>query len=481
MRYALYLTLLTAVLPFVFARPFFGLCVYFVVSFLQPKLLCWHPELQDSLIVGAPLVVGAALFGVFRRAEYARTDPATGRVTGLHAALVRNGLVEPSWLVALMIVLLAYIGVTRLAGEFPLSKTNEEFSRLCKIVLVTALMTGLTPDRRRMLILYAVVALATAFWAIKGGMWVFVRGPHQVYGMDYDNNHFALRSVMALPMMFCLALALPRRRRRWRIALYVACGLTCLAIIGSGSRSGFLALAFVLLGLAWHSGHRIKAMSAVALFAVVAAALSWQDIRTRYDSIVNYSKDKSASSRFEIWAVAWEILDRNPVIGVGFNNFERAFEQIRPRSRAAHNIWLQNLVELGLLGHPLWLGLIAGTAISLARSARRARLGPPELRQGAPLARGLLLGLGAFWIHGMFHNDEYLDLMFTFVGFAVVLRVVQQRERAALALRAAAGVADESGASDATSGKSRTRAAPGPIGVPAFGGMGRMLVAGRSA
>ena len=59
MRFIIYASVLFAVLPLVFYRPFIGLCVYYIVSILQPKVLCWRDEFQDALLVGVPLVIGA--------------------------------------------------------------------------------------------------------------------------------------------------------------------------------------------------------------------------------------------------------------------------------------------------------------------------------------------------------------------------------------------------------------------------------------
>src|SRR4051812_22312662 len=98
MRYALYLTFLYGSLPFVFVRPFYGLCVYFIVSFMEPKVLCWQPALQDSMIVGVPLVLGILLFGIKRiRIEPVR-EALTGRITDLRETVVRNRLIEPAGL-----------------------------------------------------------------------------------------------------------------------------------------------------------------------------------------------------------------------------------------------------------------------------------------------------------------------------------------------------------------------------------------------
>ena len=100
----------------------------------------------------------------------------------------------------------------------------------------------------------------------------------------------------------------------------------------------------------------------------------------------------------------------------------------RGGQKAAHNIFLQNAAELGLLGHPLWLAIIFGTMFSLYRFMRRARQFPAEMRWAYYWSRGLLLGMAAFCIHGMFHNEEYLELMFVIVGMNVCLQTATRRE-----------------------------------------------------
>lgn len=425
MRFVIYITMLIGSLPLAFRFPFFGLCVYLTVSFAEPKKLCWRPDTQDSLMIGACFVAGALLFGTRRRDVIAETDDDTGALKSIRQVLRRSALVEPSLLLVPPLLLIAYIGLSRLLGEAGTQRAADEYNRLCKTTLVTLLMTGLVPDLRRTRIVYGVIALAAGFWAIRGGLKVLMIGPHQVYGADYDNNLFALKSVMALPLLYYLGVT--AARPRWRWLLYACTALVVLAVLGSKSRSGFLALVSVLACLAWTSGRRLRAMAGVTVVAAVAVALSWSDISARFDSIRNYRTDKSAQGRLRIWPLAWAMLAEKPVTGVGFNQFENAVKKAGGNTLAAHNIWIQNLVELGMVGHPLWLATVVGPMIGLSTLMWRARRGPPALRSYYFLARGLLLSYVGFWIHGMFHNEEYLDLMYACLGLTVSLRVVYAR------------------------------------------------------
>lgn len=427
MRFALYLTLLICLLPLVFSRPFFGLCVYYVVSFMQPKVLCWRPDLQDSLLVGVPLVAGAILFGV-RQPRWAPAAPSGGGALsqGLREQWLRGGLFEPSWQALLLLLLVGYIGLTGAVSTLHAPDAGEMYGRLCKVVLVTVLMTGLAASADRFHALCIVVAVATGFWAIKAGAWTLLLGPHRTHGEDYDNNLFALKSVMVLPLLYQLGMADTNRRRRYLFMGLAA--LTALGIIGSRSRSGFVALAFVLICMMWSGRHRIRAALGVCLLGFVALIVSGNEIRTRLTSIEDYQSDRSAGKRFVIWQAAWDVFAAHPLTGVGFARFEAAHQKENQRSWAAHNIWLQNLAELGLIGHPLWLALVLGTILELYLLMRRTARAPPELRRLHHAASGLLMGMCAFWIHGMFHNEEYLELMFTFIGMTVCLRVVVRHE-----------------------------------------------------
>lgn len=426
MRFTLYVMMLLAILPLVMLRPFFGLCVYYVVSLLQPKLLCWHPDFQDAMLVGVPLIVGAVLIGIRRKQFSPRKEVLSGKVVGLTERVVQSSLVEPSWLLLTCALLFVYISVTRLLVPHSLSYTSYQYRGLFKILVVMALITGMASDYRRLRVLYIVVALSVGFWAIKGGLKVITLGPHQVYGKTYDNNLFALTSAMVLPMVFYYGMSL--RRAKWRNLLMICSVLICLGIIGSRSRAGFVAFGFVLAGMAWSSRYRVRAVMAVFLVVIVAFAAAGDEIVDRIDSILAYQSDRSARSRFWTWEVARELVARNPVIGVGFANFEVAKGTLDGGQKAAHNIYLQNLAELGFLGHPLWLLVVIGSLVSSFRFMRWSRRLPPDMRWAYYWSRGICLGISAFCIHGLFHNEEYLELMFVIIGLHVALQTATRRE-----------------------------------------------------
>jgi tetratricopeptide (TPR) repeat protein len=77
--------------------------------------------------------------------------------------------------------------------------------------------------------------------------------------------------------------------------------------------------------------------------------------------------------RADYWGVALDAFGEHPVAGVGAGGFERVYTQNKAHakhSRYAHNIWLAELTEAGLIGLGLLLAALAGLWVGLAR--RRA-------------------------------------------------------------------------------------------------------------
>lgn len=458
MRFAIYVGILIAIIPLVFTRPFFGLCAYLVVSILQPKYLCWQPDFQDAFLIGLPLVIGAVAIGV-KRQNVRPVRDGQGQLVSLKTMQERAPLFEMAWPLLVLGLLIAYIGATRPLSGYPLAETSTAYRSLCKVLIVTAILTGMCAETRRFRVLYGVVALSAAFWAIKGGLKVALLGPHQVYGKTYDNNLFALTSVMALPMLFYFGQSLARLRWRWLFA--VASGLTCLAILGSGSRAGFLALAAVLWCMAWSSKYRFRAIAAVCLFVGVVYLAAGAEVRDRIASIVNFREDKSASSRFVTWTAARDMLASRPILGVGFGNFETARKAAGGSGKAAHNIFLEAAAELGLAGLSLWLLLILGSMFSIWRFMRWSRRLPPDMQWAYLWSRGLLLGMLAYCVHGFFHNEEFLELMLTIIGMNVALQAAVHRSLSERRLRREVGFLAV-GAKVASPARERENEAEGP-------------------
>lgn len=125
-----------------------------------------------------------------------------------------------------------------------------------------------------------------------------------------------------------------------------------LAIGLSGSRAAFLAFIPLLLRWWWLLGRRWQL---VGLLALVATGVFLALQSTRVDTLLDSSYDTNLA-RPQIWLIAWRAFLEHPIGGLGLGEFSSYFAQRRsldaaePAAGHAHNLFLQLLAEMGIMG-----------------------------------------------------------------------------------------------------------------------------------
>jgi hypothetical protein len=91
----------------------------------------------------------------------------------------------------------------------------------------------------------------------------------------------------------------------------------------------------------------------------------WEAFKT--DDITGQEESRylsaSGSGRYVLWQAAWKDFASHPVLGVGTNNYEATYYQLRQRVvghvRQPHSLPLEVLAERGVIGGALFFGFIA--------------------------------------------------------------------------------------------------------------------------
>lgn len=201
----------------------------------------------------------------------------------------------------------------------------------------------------------------------------------------------------------CLALAasvlLTNLSRGYKMLAISGLGLGSVALLLTGSRGGWIALvlAVLILGFAmWrHRGLSLK-------MPLAAAALSLL-LYLPFHSLISarvFGDDKgSAESRIPLMHLAFRIVEANPVLGVGANNFTVVMNRyLSPEFRegflfAVHNKYLLVLAETGAIGLLAFLAFLLGT-VRKGWLCWRLCDDPLSL-----LALGLVAGLAGHMVH----------------------------------------------------------------------------------
>ena len=166
-----------------------------------------------------------------------------------------------------------------------------------------------------------------------------------------------------------------------RVVMVGVMALGYAALLVTFSRAGYLAAAAGVLALAL--AHR-RVPRAVALVGAAALAAA---------GVLIAAVSGAASSlgvRGQVWAAALDIAAEHP-LGIGLGRAGPAIDARVPGAEQyqhAHNLWLNWLVEAGLLG---LVAVIAVTALGVATAAGAARRGSPVGATGLAGLIGFLL------------------------------------------------------------------------------------------
>ena len=199
-----------------------------------------------------------------------------------------------------------------------------------------------------------------------------------------------------------------------KVGVGAAIAALALALAATESRGGIIGAAAALVaavGLA--RGQRAEA-AAFGVFVVIAAGAFFLASPSALERATNFNG--GGGGRTELWLVAWRMSEDRPLVGVGVANFRfeshnyvrepgnlKFVRQIVDVPLVAHNVYLQQLAETGIVGLALLLSVIAACLTAAVRAARRFdALGDGAM---ATLARASAIAMVGFLVASTFISD----------------------------------------------------------------------------
>lgn len=211
-----------------------------------------------------------------------------------------------------------------------------------------------------------------------------------------------------------------------KLAFLAAWMTVVLSIVATASRGAMVSLAAVLIcGLLLD-----KKMWQVIVPAPLAGLLAlgiYPSLVDRIKSIVTMS-DRGAG-RLDIWRVGLRVVAAHPLLGVGWGNYGRAYEQylfdtsglamFARRGMGSHNDFLGTLGELGVVGFVLFVGMVGLAfygALRCVLSYGRDHEGPMR-----NLAMSVLLGLVGLLVASVFVDLRYRKFFWVVLALSAVV------------------------------------------------------------
>jgi O-antigen ligase len=232
--------------------------------------------------------------------------------------------------------------------------------------------------------------------------------------------------MLVVPLLILTPIYL-RLERRHRLKLPLAVLLSFLLVteLATLSRSGLVGLAAGLVILAFPYRRLLVSRALLVPLAAVALGVAYV-VSRRLDFFETVLRQRlqagggSTSAHFEVYEFIPDVLETNPLLGLGLNNFSVYYEFVTGRTDwGPHSFYVALLVETGIVGTVLFAGFLVflfrrlGVARRLGRAMAAAR--DPLAARVRPLAWGLTAAL----VGTMAANAFYLTMQFYyFYAFA---------------------------------------------------------------
>jgi probable O-glycosylation ligase (exosortase A-associated) len=391
-------------LPVILMRPYIGLLVWSWIGYMNPHRLCYGFAVSFPWVQMVAIVTLASLF------------------------LSKESKRIPSSTVSVLLVMfLLWTGLTTFIAAVPDSAWAAwlEFAKVLVMVFVTL---ALVNNRERIHWLVWVIVVSLGFYGFKGGAFTLLSGGgNHVFGPPAsfiaDNNALALALCMTLPFMRYLQLHSSRKIVRMGLGLSML--LTGIAVLGTYSRGGLVALVIVAGALFLKSRGRL----AVALVIVVVGFTAyhfmpaqWTD---RMGTLHHAEQTDSGETRIQSYEFALNVALHRPLLGGGFNvyqsdNLWRSYGPEGAIPRAIHSIYFRVLGEQGFPGLVLFLMLLFASWKNCSRVRKKTR-DIPDMKWAFDLASMLQVGLVAFMTAGAFLPMTYFDLTYQLMALSAIL------------------------------------------------------------
>lgn len=382
-------------------------------------------------------VLGVAVFSYMNPHSYSwgfmRQFPAYQTLfIAVVAAFLVNGRdrqpLPKDWRIPAFFILWAYFLITTidaLVPRFAWLKLIE----VSKIYLPFIFTLWLINTRQKLYYLILTIAASIGILAVKGGIWAVGTGfSHRVYGPPgtqfYENNAFAIATLMAIPLL--ILWLRETTNRKLKLALMAAVPLAFASAISSHSRGALLTMGVLVPLLLWHSKRKYLAIPVLAIgvwFGIDYLPEHWFQ---RMETLETYQEDASAQGRLEAWRDGINYALRHPLTGAGFEGWRWVTR------RDWHSSYVEILAEHGVIAFALWFSLLFGTIISLTRILRRVR-GLERMAWAQNWAQMLRASLVAYAVGTLFLGLSYWDIFYHLVFISVLFRkfVMEELERPA--------------------------------------------------
>ena len=397
--------------------PFYALLCYLANAYFRPEDWVWGDfvrSLRLSFVIGLYVIVST--------------------VVSRHR-FVWNGRIVLLW----SFLLLAFL--SSLLSEHS-TYSWPYMIEFVKVIVMTHLIVTLTDDFAKFRLVSLTIVLGLGLEQGKQGWFYLLASPgganNNPVAFLGDNNGTAVGMLMLVPLA---GLVMQTTQNKWVKRFFGGLLIGCIyRALSTYSRGGFLAA--IAMGGVWilRTHHKIRNLLGVLVVLVIVLPALPDTFWNRMGTIRTYEEeeDKSAIGRLHFWSVAGAMATRNPILGIGFNSYNNAYDAYDVSAgkygndRSVHSSFFGVLAELGYVGLFLYV-LILLSAFRACAYVRRVASRNGALVDLGKGAVAIQTSLVAFVVGGSFVSFQYNEILWHVIGLSMVLRRLAAQQEQVLA------------------------------------------------
>ena len=422
------------------------------LSGIDPRIgLAAAMGLAFVTVVMSNLTVGLCIYALL---AFLNVIPETSSFVSFDK--VAGGLLALSWLAAVanrrqarrafvtahplffgvLVFFLAWVLLSLIWAEWPSTGLTPASRYVLDAFLFLIVFTAVR-NRRHVVWLTSAFVAASVLSAVYG---LFVPPPpgseDRLAGTIGEPNQLAAVLIAGLVLSLALAV-IAKGRPLTRLILIVAAALCLMTNFLTLSRAGLIALGATMIASVFVSGRWRPVVGTFAVFVIASIFIFFTFVATA-DQRARVSSFGNTSGRSDIWTVGWRMVEAHPVRGIGVGQFQRSSvhyliapgaiqrsDLIVDKPKVAHNIYLQVLSELGIIGlvpFVMILGFSLSCALRAARAFERRKDRGMEL-----MARAVFLGLVGILSADFFASEQFSKQLWLLLGLAPALLAIASR------------------------------------------------------
>ena len=252
-------------------------------------------------------------------------------------------------------------------------------------------------------------------------------------GWFRNSGEFGIQMCIFFPLAACFFFTLKEYWPKWKKILFLSFPLFALTgTVSSSSRGAVVGVFCVLFFMFMRSKHRLKGLVALGVILTLVYFLMPDRQMERFEAA---GDDRTSQTRLEYWKRGIQLVSLYPILGVGYNNWMVAQENIfgLKDQQHPHNIFIQCASELGVSGLLVFILMITYTFVNNSRTRKLAiqhegKKKEVKMRFLYYMAHGLDGALVGYLASGFFVTVLYYPYFWINLAMTVSLNAIAKKQ-----------------------------------------------------